>query len=42
MKLIKTEAAVELELDRASERLLKPFAGQAEARESELCSYSHD
>lgn len=34
--LIKTEAAVELELDQASERLLKPFARQAKANESEL------
>ncbi len=36
MKLIKTEAAVELELDQASERLLKPFARQAKANKSEL------
>lgn len=40
MKLIKTEAAVELELDQASERLLKPFTGQAKANESELYYYT--
>lgn len=40
MKLIKTEAAVELELDQASEWLLKPFARQAKANESELYYYT--
>lgn len=39
MKLIRAETAVELELDQASERLLKPFAEQAKAKESELYYY---
>lgn len=39
MKLIRAETTVALELDQASERLLKPFVEQANAKESELYYY---